>query len=245
MATAIAMENRPKLGDIEMLDADVENVGSSIGEKERMCWGCGLRLLRPSNAHVLVYGQFARLAACRHAGTQPDIQWGSYPLVGKGDLEDFTFCSSCSKPKSPRTHHCRSCGMCILDMDHHCPFIGNCVGAANHRPFIAFLISTIVSTIYVAVMCGYVGMHTWPGLRLLNGVALRNASAIQIGLVVLLWQQLSFIYGGQTYLSSLSSNGGDGTKESDCRNILRFFGCPNAFSRYLSVLRISRKRHKR
>ncbi|KAL8536936.1 hypothetical protein ACS0TY_012212 [Phlomoides rotata] len=48
----------------------------------------------------------------------------------------------CSKPKSPRSHHCRSCGMCILDMDHHCPFIGNCVGAANHRCFILFLIST-------------------------------------------------------------------------------------------------------
>ncbi|KAL8486044.1 hypothetical protein ACS0TY_022958 [Phlomoides rotata] len=29
----------------------------------------------------------------------------------------------CSKPKSPRAHHCRSCGMCILDMDHHCPFV--------------------------------------------------------------------------------------------------------------------------
>ncbi|KAI4340718.1 hypothetical protein MLD38_025528 [Melastoma candidum] len=343
------MENRSKLVDIEMLGSEVGNVGPSIGEKERICWGCGLRLLLPSNAHVFKCGwcgaitnerllghdhgglwwrrwrdrcfvfivcSFMSLIICagvwsvcpvifsisnfwgifhsgitlilavttfttysraafRCAGTQPDVQWGSYPLVGRGDLEDFTFCSSCSKAKSPRTHHCRSCGMCILDMDHHCPFIGNCVGAANHRPFIGFLISTIVSTIYVAVMCGYAGLHTWPRLKLLNGVSLRNASAfhvireiflatlssaflmstqdivlvyliiasisVQIGLVVLLWQQLLFIYKGQTYLSSLSLNGGDGAKESDCRNILSFFGCPNAFSRYLSI---SRKRHK-
>lgn len=72
-----------------------------------------------------------------------------------------------------------------------------------------------------------------------------SSISVQIGLVVLLWQQLSYIYEGQTYLSSLSSGASDGAKESDCRNILRFFGCPNAFSRYLWILRISRKRHNR
>uniref|UniRef100_A0A3N7FD90 S-acyltransferase n=1 Tax=Populus trichocarpa TaxID=3694 RepID=A0A3N7FD90_POPTR len=66
--------------------------------------------------------------------------------VGKKQLENYTFCHYCSKPKSPRTHHCRTCGICVLDMDHHCPFIGNCVGAANHQHFIAFLISVLVST---------------------------------------------------------------------------------------------------
>lgn len=57
------------------------------------------------------------------AGTPPCVVWGSYPAVGKGALENYTFCQLCSKPKSPRSHHCRSCGMCILDMDHHCPFV--------------------------------------------------------------------------------------------------------------------------
>lgn len=42
--------------------------------------------------------------------------------------------------------------------------IGNCVGAGNHRPFILFLISTVVSTIYVAIMCANAGWHTWPSL---------------------------------------------------------------------------------
>uniref|UniRef100_A0A7N2L9J5 S-acyltransferase n=1 Tax=Quercus lobata TaxID=97700 RepID=A0A7N2L9J5_QUELO len=62
------------------------------------------------------------LAAFCCAGMPPSMQWGSFPAVRQGDLENYTFCHYCSKPKSPRTHHCRSCGMCILDMDHHCPF---------------------------------------------------------------------------------------------------------------------------
>lgn len=63
------------------------------------------------------------LAAFQCAGKPPNIQWGIYPVVRKGDLEDYTFCRYCSKPKSPRTHHCRTCRMCIWDMDHHCPFV--------------------------------------------------------------------------------------------------------------------------
>ena len=63
------------------------------------------------------------LAAFCCAGMPPSMQWGSFPVVRQGDLENYTFCHYCSKPKSPRTHHCRSCGMCILDMDHHCPFV--------------------------------------------------------------------------------------------------------------------------
>ncbi|KAB2031769.1 hypothetical protein ES319_D05G327400v1 [Gossypium barbadense] len=105
------------------------------------------------------------LSAFQCAGAPPMILWGSYTVVGKGELENYTFCHYCSKPKSPRAHHCRSCGMCILDMDHHCPFIGNCVGAANHRHFIAFLISAIFSTIYVTVMSAYTSFLIWPPLR--------------------------------------------------------------------------------
>ncbi|KAM3283634.1 protein S-acyltransferase 11-like [Capsicum chacoense] len=104
------------------------------------------------------------LAAFRSAGAPPDIFWGSYPAVKKGGLEDYTFCQYCSKPKSPRARHCRSCGMCILDMDHHCPLIGNCVGATNHRSFIIFLISAIISTIYVSIISVYAAFHFWPPL---------------------------------------------------------------------------------
>ncbi|XP_022726436.1 protein S-acyltransferase 11-like [Durio zibethinus] len=222
------------------------------------------------------------LAAFRCAGTPPIILWGSYPVVGKGDLENYTFCHYCSKPKSPRTHHCRSCGTCILDMDHHCPFIGNCVGAANHRHFIAFLFSAVFSTIYVSVMSAYAGLHTWPPLKYrslghLNAfssdVALRafkevilallssavqlsarglilvylfvSSISVEIGLCVLLWQQLCYIYEGKTYLTHISSRGGDQVEEKDCQNLLRFFGCPYSILRFMPSLRNSRKRHKK
>ncbi|GAV86614.1 zf-DHHC domain-containing protein [Cephalotus follicularis] len=224
------------------------------------------------------------LAAFQCAGTPPSILWGSFPVVGKGDLENYTYCHYCSKPKSPRTHHCHSCGMCILDMDHHCPFIGNCVGAANHRPFIAFLISAVVSTIYVAFMSVYAGLLIWLPLPnmpvgLLNalrtGSALRavkeiiigllssavylsprglvlvylfiSSVSVEIGLIVLLWQQLCYIYEGETYLSHLRSDGVDavGASGKDCQNIFRFFGCPYSVSRYLLSVGNSRKRHKK
>ncbi|CAI9784654.1 unnamed protein product [Fraxinus pennsylvanica] len=105
------------------------------------------------------------LAAFRPAGAPPTIPWGSYPTVGKGGLENYTFCHYCSRPKSPRTHHCRSCGMCILDMDHHCPFIGNCVGATNHQGFILFLMSAVISMIYVIIMSSYSALHISPPLN--------------------------------------------------------------------------------
>lgn len=70
--------------------------------------------------------------------------------------------------------------------------------------------------------------------------------SIQIGLCVLLWQQLCYIYEGETYLSHLSSSqGNDRVGERDCGNILRFFGCPYSVSRHMSVFRRSRKRHKK
>lgn len=222
------------------------------------------------------------LTALRSAGTPPLIEWGSYPAVGKKQLENYTFCHYCSKPKSPRTHHCRTCGVCVLDMDHHCPFIGNCVGAANHQHFIAFLISVLVSTMYVTIMSAYAGLHIWPPLtyryldhfrggdrslawRALQDVAIALASSavllstrglvlvylfvssisLEIGISVLLWQQLCYIYEGQTYLSSLSMRGGVAAGEKDCKNLFRFFGCPYPVLRFLPNSWNSPKRHEK
>ncbi|XP_073266722.1 protein S-acyltransferase 11 isoform X2 [Populus alba] len=202
--------------------------------------------------------------------------------VGKKQLENYTFCHYCSKPKSPRTHHCRTCGICVLDMDHHCPFIGNCVGAANHQHFIAFLISVLVSTMYVTIMSAYAGLHIWPPLtyryldhfrggdrslawRALQDVAIALVSSavllstrglvlvylfvssisLEIGISVLLWQQLCYIYEGQTYLSSLSMRGGDAAGEKDCKNLFRFFSCPYPVLRFLPNFWNSPKRHEK
>ncbi|XAR49522.1 Protein S-acyltransferase [Bertholletia excelsa] len=222
------------------------------------------------------------LAAFKCAGEPPIIMWGSYRVVGKNGLEDYTFCHYCSRPKSPRTHHCRSCRMCILDMDHHCPFIGNCVGAANHRSFIAFLISAVISTLYVSIMSAYAGSHILPpleyrfrgllsgsgiylGLKMMEEIAhafLRSAIflsarglvllylfvasiSVEIGLSVLLWQQLSFIYEGNTYLGHLSSRGNGAAGERDCQNLNHFFGFPHSALRYLPRSLNSKKTHKK
>ncbi|KAM7467315.1 hypothetical protein LguiB_014877 [Lonicera macranthoides] len=224
------------------------------------------------------------LSAFRCPGAPPIIPWGSYPIVGKGDLDNYTFCLYCSKPKSPRTHHCRTCRMCVLDMDHHCPFIGNCVGAANHRGFIIFLISSVISTIYLSIVSVLAAFHIWPpilnrDIGLLN--ALFNSEMVSsvvmeillpflrstmflstrglvlaylfiasvsvlIGLAVLLWQQLCYIYEGKTYLSHLSPDGTDGVGERDFQNFVRFFGWHYPPLRYhLPSFWNSRKRHKK
>ncbi|CAA2938522.1 S-acyltransferase 11 [Olea europaea subsp. europaea] len=219
----------------------------------------------------------------RPAGSPPTILWGSYPTVGKSGLENFTFCHYCSKPKSPRTHHCRSCGICILDMDHHCPFIGNCVGAANHRSFILFLLSAVISMIYVIIMSSYSALHISPPLNhrpvsLLNSFAgselifnalketiltfLRSevflsarglalvylfitSVSVEIGLSVLLWQQLYYIYEGKTYLSHLRVTDSEESSEKDCQNLVRFFGCPYVAAIYLPSFWKSGKSHKK
>lgn len=148
--------------------------------------------------------------------------------------------------------------------------IGNCVGASNHRHFITFLISAVLSTMYISFICIYAGLHIWPSLTYqhsghLNGhdinltfgaicevlLALFRSAVllsarglvlvyllvfsvtVEIGLSILLWQQLSYIYEGQTYLSHLSSPGNHGDGEKDCQNLLRFFGCSNSFSRFI------------
>lgn len=223
------------------------------------------------------------LAAFRSPGIPPLIPWGSYPAVGKGGLDGYTFCNYCSKPKSPNSHHCRSCGMCVLDMDHHCPFIGNCVGAANHRVFIIFLISAVISNLYVSLISSFTAFCIWPPVRhvpiaVLNGpsdymlvysflkettlsfstsvesLSLRGfvliylflaSVSVEIGLGVLLWQQLSYVYQGKTYLSHLSSRGTNRASKKDCQNIVRFFGCPYSATRCLLGFWNSRKTHKK
>ncbi|CAD5187430.1 unnamed protein product, partial [Musa acuminata subsp. malaccensis] len=191
---------------------------------------CGIvHCLLTSVLSIITVSSFC-LAAFRSAGAPANIPWGSYPIVEKDGLENYTYCAYCSKPKPPRAHHCRSCRMCVLDMDHHCPFIGNCVGAANHRYFIAFLISVVISCAYVFLMTLYAGFRVWPPLEIrnlaLSGFGIGSAASIvkeivaalassalllsargliliylsfaslsvEIGIVVLLWQQLYWIY---------------------------------------------------
>lgn len=71
-----------------------------------------------------------------------------------------------------------------------------------------------------------------------------SSVSVQIGLSVLLWQQLCFIYEGKTYLSHLSTRGNEEIGRKDCQNLFRFFECPYSISRYLPNFSRYRKRHE-
>lgn len=71
-----------------------------------------------------------------------------------------------------------------------------------------------------------------------------SSVSMLIGLSVLLWQQLYYIYEGETYLSHLSSqahNNGNGKK--DCQNLVRFFGFPYSVKRFLPKFLVTQMRH--
>jgi len=74
-------------------------------------------------------------------------------LDGGAPLIALPPCTVCSRPKPPRTHHCRTCNRCVLDMDHHCVFLDRCVGRHNFRFFLAFLLWVAVACAFVLYFC--------------------------------------------------------------------------------------------
>eukprot|EP00753_Platysulcus_tardus_P004139 PLAT12522.14.p1 GENE.PLAT12522.14~~PLAT12522.14.p1 ORF type:complete len:393 (+),score=112.20 PLAT12522.14:58-1179(+) len=58
------------------------------------------------------------------------------------------FCRRCDAPKPERCHHCRICDRCVLRMDHHCKWLGTCVGSGNYKPFVLFLIYTVLTGLH-------------------------------------------------------------------------------------------------
>jgi palmitoyltransferase ZDHHC9/14/18 len=45
----------------------------------------------------------------------------------------------------------RQCDNCVDGIDHHCAYLHNCVGRNNYTSFIAFLVFTVLSLIWVAI----------------------------------------------------------------------------------------------
>lgn len=157
------------------------------------------------------------------------------------------------------------------------------MGAGNHRVFIYFLISSVISSFYVSLISSFTAFCILPPVRHIPMAALSGPGdymlivawvkevgfsfydsveslsvrgivviylcvasvAVEIGLSVLLWQQLSYIYQGKTYLSLLSSRGTNRTSKKDCQNFVRFFGCPYSATRCLLGSWNSRKTHKK
>jgi hypothetical protein len=57
-------------------------------------------------------------------------------------------CPYCIVKKHKGTKHCFVCKKCIRHYDHHCIWLNSCIGKTNHKVFIVFLVSLILSNIF-------------------------------------------------------------------------------------------------
>uniref|UniRef100_A0A0E0H7E6 S-acyltransferase n=1 Tax=Oryza nivara TaxID=4536 RepID=A0A0E0H7E6_ORYNI len=185
------------------------------------------------------------LASFKSAGAPADMRWGSYPMVGKNDLENYTFCTYCSKPKPPRAHHCRSCKILGTVWELQITVLFYAAGMTIYSSYRIWppldfenLASTRRSMGYIKMLIEIIGTLAssafFLSARGLVTVYIAFASlSVNAGIGVLLFQQLSYIYEGNTYLNRLSSlNVMHG--ERGLQNLIRFFGCPYSVSRVLS-----------
>ena len=62
-------------------------------------------------------------------------------------IDPLHLCPECMIIKTPRSRHCSICNKCVERYDHHCPWINNCVGIKNHRSFMIFISSLVITII--------------------------------------------------------------------------------------------------
>lgn len=59
------------------------------------------------------------------------------------------YCVTCQLIRPPRASHCAICSNCVSVLDHHCPFLNTCVGMRNYRFFIWFLVSLLLTALFL------------------------------------------------------------------------------------------------
>ncbi|KAI3698361.1 hypothetical protein L2E82_41855 [Cichorium intybus] len=176
-------------------------------------------------------------------------------------------CRSCGMCVLDMDHHCPFIGNCV-GAGNHRSFILFLISAVastfyvsvvssyvaykiwpplRHIPTTVLTKSTVLTILTEYTFSFLISVEYLP-IRGFVLIYLFFASvSVEIGLAVLLWQQLSYIYEGKTYLSQLSSNsnGSDEVEEKDCQNIVRFFGCPYPATRCVLSFWNSKKSHKK
>lgn len=63
------------------------------------------------------------------------------------------YCPTCETYRPPRSSHCKMCDNCVDGCDHHCQWVNNCVGRRNYAQFFSFLLSAVLTMIYILVTC--------------------------------------------------------------------------------------------
>ncbi|CAN3374003.1 hypothetical protein DIURU_001383 [Diutina rugosa] len=74
------------------------------------------------------------------------------PWIDRTKGVTVKYCPTCKIWRPPRVSHCASCDICVINHDHHCVFLNNCVGKRNYRYFLWFLLSAVVTTLFMAIM---------------------------------------------------------------------------------------------
>lgn len=173
-------------------------------------------------------------------------------------------CRSCGMCVLDMDHHCPFIGNCV-GAGNHRSFILFLISAVTstfyvsvisayvlyhiwpplrHIPTVVLTRSTVFAVIKESTLPFLISVESLPVRGFVLIYLFFASISVKIGLAVLLWQQLCYIYEGKTYLSHLSSNP-DEVEEKDCQNIVRFFGCPYPATRYVLTFWNSKKKHEK
>ena len=84
---------------------------------------------------------------------------------------DGNYCFYCSRRTAPTSKHCKACNKCVDHFDHHCKWLNTCVGGRNYAYFFTFVLSTVVSLMFLFIVAVTILAVYWTELgNLSSGV---------------------------------------------------------------------------
>ncbi|XP_006850714.2 protein S-acyltransferase 11 [Amborella trichopoda] len=187
---------------------------------------------------------------------------------GKPKSPRMHHCRTCGTCIMDMDHHCPFIGNCIGAANHHNFIIFLALVVISN--LYAFIMS-IMASAYIWPSLGHEAFGSVARLRMLDVVgifselarALSSAAlllslrgmvlmylciasfSVQLGICLLLWQQLQLIYEGRTYINHMGYWNG-GTNERGWQNIRRFFDSQKSVFLFVcGSMRSAEKTHKR
>ena len=103
--------------------------------------------------YLVILGDGGELPVCE---SDEQIAEQVRNLAAHNKLEARSFCMTCFIRRPLRSKHDRVFNKCYRRFDHYCPWVFNVIAGDNHRAFIAFLITTVITEalfMAVAICC--------------------------------------------------------------------------------------------